>query len=277
MPIEREDLLRRIDVAVPKWRQDAEAETAVNREARCHASKKEIWREKALKQVFVDHQRKKCAFCEAKIDPREAHVEHFRPKGRINAWSDRGNGIKRTGKASKTGYFLLAFDPSNYLAACAQCNVTWKKTYFPVLRRRMLSATEPAELAREKPYLLHPLDASDDPPETLFGFQGVTPRILAADKRRRRRALITIELLKLHDRETLSYARAQIVWTLWRALDEVGDPARGPDARRLVEVMMKSGSPFTNCARSYKSLYESDRAEAERFAGEAWEILVSQS
>jgi uncharacterized protein (TIGR02646 family) len=279
MPIARDELDARIKAAVPTWFARAAKGSADDAVARRQASKSEIWGE--IKAILRAHQRNKCAYCEIKLGTEgiDWHVEHFRPKRRVDAWNVHAKGIGRTGGANATGYYLLAFDPSNYLASCAACNSTYKQNYFPVLGRRRLTTTDPVQLARERPGLLNPLDASDDPPETLISFYGITPVIVATDRRARRRARITIELLSLHDREKLDYPRAQVISGLWRALEDAQrpDPAREAEARRLVAVMTRDGSPFSNCARSFKLLYERNAAEARTLMMEALDYLDTHS
>jgi uncharacterized protein (TIGR02646 family) len=61
----------------------------------------------------------KCAFCEQKPLGSPAQVEHFRPK----------NGIFGT---HHTGYYWLAYEWSNLLLACGNCN-SGKNNHFPLL------------------------------------------------------------------------------------------------------------------------------------------------
>jgi hypothetical protein len=276
-PIDPDELTRRISALVPNWLDRAARQTAINEAARCHSSINPLWSE--IKSVFVAHQQEKCAYCERRLGSAgiEWDLEHFRPKARVDAWSSPDNAIKRTGRADERGYFLLAFNQLNYLASCKSCNSLYKKNYFPVgARKRVLSSADPSELARERPYLLNPLDESDDPPERLIGFRGISPRVLVREKRLRRRAVITIQLLGL-TRADLDYGRSKVLQDLWLALEAAEKPGESKIAQLVVENLTSNGSEFANCARSFKSLYEEDRGEAERLAREAIAFINPRS
>lgn len=262
-PIDPVELSTRISELTPTWLTRAARETAVNRGARCHSSATKLWSE--IKPIFVEHQREKCAYCERRLGSAgiEWDVEHFRPKRKVDAWSPRDKSTKRTGRADAKGYYLLAFNQLNYLVSCKPCNSNYKKNYFPVARKRALSTADAADLASEKAYLLNPLDGADEAPEDLIGFHGIIPRVLSKDSHRRRRARITIEVLGL-TRADLELPRSEAVQNLWLALEFARNGSN--EARMAVENLTGIGSEFTNCARSFKSLYERDRNEAERLA-----------
>lgn len=65
----------------------------------------------------------KCAYCEAlPLDVSPGDVEHFRPKARVDD------------EPGHTGYYWLAYDPSNLLPVCENCNrYRGKKNAFPVV------------------------------------------------------------------------------------------------------------------------------------------------
>jgi hypothetical protein len=65
----------------------------------------EAYKSKSVKKALIAAQFGKCAFSEAKFVNDEAHVEHFRPKGRVDTWP--------TGPSYYPGYYWLAYDWSN--------------------------------------------------------------------------------------------------------------------------------------------------------------------
>lgn len=76
--------------------------------------KLEIWKQQGLK----------CAFCEKEIiSADDCHVEHFRPKTRVQ---DDQNKI-----VTRESYWWLAYDHRNYLGSCFTCN-TQKGDKFPI-------------------------------------------------------------------------------------------------------------------------------------------------
>lgn len=77
-----------------------------------------LYRSDPIKRELNTIYNHKCAFCEHQPIGSPAQVEHFRPK-------DGVNGIVHT------GYFWLAYEWSNLLLACGNCNST-KLNYFPI-------------------------------------------------------------------------------------------------------------------------------------------------
>jgi hypothetical protein len=156
----------------------------------------------------------KCAYCEAKIilDQHQGDVEHFRPKGKVTDENDQTIQIEDGKGKSRPhpGYFWLAHDWRNLLPACIACNRPallpngervgkWER--FPVKGKH---ATTPAELAREKPLLLNPLDPDDDPAKHLV-FDPDTGRIIA----RTERGKMCVKVFNLN-REGLPEARRDV-------------------------------------------------------------------
>src|SRR5262249_27335616 len=157
-----------------------------------------IWSE--VKPVYMVLQHNKCAFCEREMDRYaiEQDVEHFRPKGSVKAWKPSKKlveaGVAVTVAPAKgKGDYLLPYNIFNYAAACKPCNSTLKKDYFPIAGKYKLNGTDPTKLSTEKSYLVYPIGAIDDDPETLIEFHGTSPRPVTASGHKRNRALVTIE------------------------------------------------------------------------------------
>jgi hypothetical protein len=275
MPIDPGDLVERIQAAKPTWLARAQKEAAADETAGAHVSKSGIWSE--VKPILLDHQRAKCAYCERRLgtEPIEWDVEHFRPKKRVDSWKSPSGVVGRSGGSDPRGYFLLAFEPHNYLVACKPCNSNYKSNYFPVARRRVLDTRDLAALRRERPYLLNPLDPEESPPEEVIGFHGLNPRPVMPDEASRRRAVVTIEVLGLLERQDLNYGRAQVIRDLWIALEaaDTGDPV----VLEAIETSTGPGGAFANCARSFRALYERDRESAREIAVLASDFVRSHS
>lgn len=117
----------------------------------------------------------KCGYCEVDVwgvDRFKGDVEHYRPKGRIDAIVDRADGTPSSKKLFDSGYHWLAYDWKNYILSCNPCNSAHKKNLFPV---RPDPAAPPAEgdEQAEKPLLLHPFGRKDPTKHLLFDEFGV--------------------------------------------------------------------------------------------------------
>ena len=66
----------------------------------------------------------KCAYCESVItNAQPGDVEHFRPKGRVVDDNFKPIVVRRGGKqVQHPGYYWLAYDWTNLLPSCADCN-----------------------------------------------------------------------------------------------------------------------------------------------------------
>jgi uncharacterized protein (TIGR02646 family) len=85
------------------------------------------YRSVAVKTRLNSRQHGKCAFSEAKFVHDDFHVEHFRPKGKVEAWP--------TGAATYPGYYWLAYDWDNLFLAKSTLNSALKRNFFPLLGR----------------------------------------------------------------------------------------------------------------------------------------------
>jgi len=80
-----------------------------------------------VKNKLLDVQHNKCCFCEAKFVNDYFHVEHFRPKGRVDKWP--------IGPSSYPGYYWLAYEWSNLFLAKGKTNTSFKRNFFPLVGR----------------------------------------------------------------------------------------------------------------------------------------------
>lgn len=99
-------------------------------------------------------QRYKCCYCEDRSqDERWRHVEHFRPKVKV----DRG-----LDEPESDGYWWLTWSWDNLLFCCELCNNA-KGTYFPLLPGSQPLRPEQVPPGMEHPVLIDP--AAEDPRE----------------------------------------------------------------------------------------------------------------
>lgn len=77
-----------------------------------------VYRNAALKEILKSITHGKCAYCEVDfLSNSRADVEHFRPKGAINEFSN-----EQDEKLIYPGYYWLAADWDNLLWSCQLCN-----------------------------------------------------------------------------------------------------------------------------------------------------------
>ena len=262
------------------WLDRAQARTDAFRAAGKYNEQSSIWSE--IKPVYMRLQgNSKCAYCERKLESLdygkgEQDVEHFRPKSSVKAWK-APKALKDVGipfaslPAGDKGYYLLPYHPFNYSAACKPCNSALKSNYFPIAGSYNLDKDDPTLLTGEQPYLLYPIGDLDDAPEKIITFHGLSPRPVAASGYPRNRALVTIEFFKLdavEKRKNLFRERAIILMVLFPQLEKMhgaGSATEKAEAKAIVKGFTGPNAPHTNCARSFKRLFETDPAEARAF------------
>lgn len=182
-----------------------------------------------------------------------------------------------TGVASARGYYLLAYNPLNYLISCKSCNTPLKGNYFPVAGKRIVSSDNFERLGEEHPYLIYPIGNMDEDPEELITFQGVLPIPTRMRGQRHRRAWITIAFFALDIREELIKARArliQIIWLAYKVLQNQSANAEDQaDAEKIIKIALSPKSEHTNCARSFYRLCQDNQEQAREFKIRADKIL----
>ena len=185
----------------------------------------------------------------------------------------------RLGGVSAKGYYLLAYHPRNYLASCKTCNSKLKRDYFPIAGRRNTRGGDPLRLVSEKPLLPYPLGDTDDDPETIIAFEGISPVAIASRGHRRHRAEVTVAFFKLDVREELLRGRACVVRDMATALmlSESPDSEDRDLAEQSVNTLIADKAPHAACARSFRRLYRSRRDGAMDLARRAIAYLNSES
>lgn len=288
-PISDPDLRAEINRQKRGWLAKAEKRTAKFAAAGRYDEKSGIWSE--IKPVYVRLQHNKCGFCERKLSDEthgliEHDVEHFRPKSTVSAWPSaalkpRLNYSFSTGDAWAPGYYLLAYHPWNYLAACKPCNSALKSSFFPIAGPRAADpslAADPWQLKDEQPFLIYPLGDLDDDPAELITFYGNMPRPAHRSGPRNRRARVTIDFFELHTREDLLEERATWILGLWTALRlvQTGTPQDRTLAEGHVQRSISPQAPHANCLRAFHALAEQSAAEAGEVAKAMHDYLATK-
>jgi len=286
-PIHPREWENRIEELVPGWQARAEARTAHFRELGRYSESSSIWSE--IKRVYMELQGFKCGFCERRLEKSrygnvEHDVEHFRPKGRVDAWptaaitDDRGLAYDfDLGEAAANGYFLLAYNRENYLISCKTCNTALKRNFFPIAGNNERPGTQPRDMRGEKPFLIYPLGAVDEDPEDLIEFDGVLPVPIGTRGHKRRRAQVTIDFFALDRREVLLEERAETILALHLALHARNAAEEGTRAigLHMVDRLTSPHAPHAGCARSFRRRFDADQAGANDIADAALDYLLS--
>ncbi len=269
----------------PGWRARAKERTEKFRELGAYEESSSIWGE--IKAVFVEFQRAKCCFCERKFEgdfsQYELEIEHFRPKRRVREWQLAPDSATDCPPPTvppyeNDGYHLLSYHLLNYAVACKPCNSGLKKNYFPISGQYNFAGTEPNEMHAEEPWLLYPIGNTDGDPEDIITFYGMVPQCKADDANSQLRGLATIASFGLDDiaRKNLMRERAMVILILHASLEEAKKEC-SPEAAELVSTMVESSSVHTNCARSFKRLFDLDRIAAAKVANQAKRFIGSIS
>jgi uncharacterized protein with PIN domain len=241
-----------------------------------------FWSE--VKPVYMRRQYNKCIYCETKLEGQEdAYVqwdlEHFRPKSAVRKWPSKKSAYRYdfdTGDASAVGYYMLAYHPYNYAAACKTCNSPFKSDYFPVASARLVGKPHPSDYASEEAFLVYPLDSVDEDPEDLISFVGekAEPKYTRGqDYQKWRRGRVMIDFFGLN-RDGLIVNRAawlrEAVWP-----NVVGADRNDPDALRMLSRIRSERAQFTNCSKCFLELCQTNRPEAARMIPVFDEIIRS--
>lgn len=285
------ELNRRVEAEKPGWQARADLRTAAFRAAGSYDSDESpIWSE--IKQVFIDLQERKCAFCERPLESKKEYdIEHFRPKSSVKPWkvapelTAAGVVVNQTA-ARDAGYHLLPYNVLNYSVACAKCNSELKRDCFPIQGVRESSGENPARMQQsEQAWLIFPIGSFDEDPEDLIGFHGLSPQAVAQPGGfRHQRALVTIAFFALDDpngRRELYRGRADVIQKMglaFRVRDSAGTPAAVKTrCQAIIQYHQSSAAPHASCGRSYARLWRDDRVSAERLWSDAVDLLATIS
>lgn len=294
--ITKRELLDAIDHERPGWRDRADSRIDELEALATWADRGRIWTD--IKGVYMRLQGHTCGFCQRRLEWSawgnvEHDVEHYRPKARADGWptpqmrdewgievrSDDGRTDvtdRLAADDADPGYYLLAYNPENYLVACKTCNTALKRNWFPVSRDRITGQRDVRDLRAERPYLPYPIGSSDrHDPEELITFVGIAPVAAASRGFKKRRGEVTIRFFQLDTREGLLLERAEVLLALHLAMLLVDDPDPlvAAVADRAVERLVDPRSAHSSCARAHHDRLLNDPAMARAIIGRVVEWL----
>jgi uncharacterized protein (TIGR02646 family) len=112
----------------------------------------DAYKSQPVRDSLTKSHHNKCCFSEAKFTGDFSHVEHFRPKGRVDELS--------TNKKQYPGYYWLAYSWDNLFLCKARINSSHKKNYFPLKTGTSRNRTH-LDTNLEEPILIDP--SKEDP------------------------------------------------------------------------------------------------------------------
>ena len=188
------------------------------------------YRSDQIKDALRKSQNNKCCFSEAKFEGDDAHVEHFRPKGRIDEWPN--------GESLYPGYYWLAYAWSNLFLCKSTINCSYKRNFFPL---EVGSSRNRSHLDNniERPLLIDP---SLDEPREHIRFREDEPIALTE------RGRVCIELLQLRhpEFEEARRTRLRILKKFKTSVDkalERGFTVEEPEIAAVIEELKESVQP----------------------------------
>lgn len=284
-PLDLAQLENDIAAIDPRWRSKTRRRTNKFVRSGRYEEKSSLW--SVVKPAYMETQHHKCVFCERQFENGqygkiEFDLEHFRPKGSVNAWPDDNRHPNLsypfpTGENSVTGYYWLAYEPTNYAASCKVCNSALKSNYFPIAGDRATALAVAPELGNEQPYLCYPLGSDDADPEDLITFVATTATPKATDAHMRRRGQIIIDFFDLNGRELLHRQRAQMISLVGGALAQTHAGTAGNADRRILSRITRPDMPHAACIRAHKALWQNDPVQASRIYEHCREFAFEQT
>jgi uncharacterized protein (TIGR02646 family) len=224
-----------------RWVTDVRAHPAAHRAGAKKVTFDEtIYRDPSVKQVLVQAQHEKCAFCESNF-ARVSYgdVEHFRPKGGIRQ--------RRRGALRRPGYYWLAYVWENLLVSCELCNRRFKRNWFPLEHRSTRVRGPKGDLSRERPLLVNP--AVDDPAASITFHEHRAVAVAGAPRGRS-----SIRGYGLN-RRTLLTARRRVIDAIEVLLDAIeelpGDHPTVIKAEDFLRRMTAASEEYSAMVRAY--------------------------
>lgn len=157
--------------------------------------KPDVYGAESVREKLRHCQHNKCCYSEAKFVAEYPHVEHFRPKGRVN----KGE----TKKLLYPGYYWLAYEWDNLYLSKQAINVSHKRNFFPLADEAKRARNHHQDIVNEAPLLIDP--GKEDPREHIrFRSDEPVPHQYS------KRGEVTIRILKLRHPELADARRRKI-------------------------------------------------------------------
>lgn len=197
-----------------------------------------IYGHKTVKDVLLDAQHGKCAFCESRV----AHisygdVEHFRPK---SGWRQ-----EEKDPLERPGYYWLAYEWTNLFIACTRCNQQFKQSLFPLRTPKNRARNHSGDVTAEEPLLIDP--AADDP-ESFISFRQEVPYAIAGSER----GEATIRIMGLLRDPLVEQRRKQLDRVrAFRDLVAIGVEPYATEARNKLDEMKQDSEEYASMTRAF--------------------------
>lgn len=208
-------------------------------------NKRSIYASREVKEILSTAQHNKCCYCEKRFRAAiNLAVEHFRPK----------TGVRQSRKLEKQcpGYYWLAYEWSNLLLSCQDCNSSWKGILFPLANPKQRARSHRQNISIERPLLINPVTTPS--PRNHIHFRHDAPESLSVKGR------ITIDVLGLR-RAALREDRLEKLDLLRRSLDLTELAAARPrdrelrsladDAQELLDSAILPEAEFSSMAQDF--------------------------
>ena len=207
---------------------------------RKHFQYRRYYRVAEVKTALRTIQSDKCCYCENKYrTPAYLHVEHFRPKGAVR--QDQSSGDEYP------GYYWLAYQWSNLLLACFDCNTSSKGTTFPLRDPAQRARSHHDNIGNEQPLYINP---ADEDPRKHIRFKRDTPFALTDVGRRTidgldlRRSALAEERLEL-------FAAIEVIVSILKQPHKSDNQDLQQDARGYLRKAIQPTSKFSSMVLDY--------------------------
>lgn len=153
----------------------------------------------------------RCWFSESPDWVSPFHIEHFRPKGKVDELKVELDFAECQRRDWSVGYWWLAFNWKNYRLCCAAVNTSFKRNYFPLEAGSFFASSPIENHSLERNILLDPCVESDVDLLT-YNLWEIVPSVdININKLGYERARISIELYGLNKHQKLVDARKDIL------------------------------------------------------------------
>ncbi|MFM9951814.1 MAG: hypothetical protein ACKV1O_28040 [Saprospiraceae bacterium] len=194
-----------------------------------------------VKNALKACQYNKCCFSEAKFVGDDSHVEHFRPKGRVDDYPN--------GKSYYPGYYWIAYEWSNLFLCKSRINSSCKRNFFPLFDNNQRNRSH-LDTNIEEPMLVDP---SFDNPRDHIEFIGDEP----VGKSEKGHFTITLLRLRTSEFEEARRTRLRLIKLLRISIDNAlneGIDKNHPDVADIINELKQavlSHSEFSSMVKDF--------------------------
>ena len=206
--------------------------------------KSDVYGAESVRKKLRQRQHNKCCYSEAKFVAEYPHVEHFRPKGRVNKGETR--------ERLYPGYYWLAYEWDNLYLSKQAINMSHKGNFFPLADETKRARNHHQDIVNETPLLIDP---GKDYPREHIRFHSDEPRPYQGSKR----GEVTIRILNLRHPELADARRRKIsllksiILALECLLDSGNNDSNVTNLRNILLEALLPEAEFSSMAIDYLS------------------------